>query len=48
MVHVITTKMMIRATIPTRAKTPPSREGFCKNDVGGAAVGDAAGGVLVT
>lgn len=44
----MTTKTMMRATIPTRVKTPASKEGFCKNDVGGAAVADAGDSVLVT
>lgn len=47
MVHVTSTKMMMRAAIPTRVKTPPSKEGFCKNDLGGATVADGAGTVLV-
>jgi hypothetical protein len=41
-------KTMMRTTIPTRVKMPASKEGFCKNEVGGAAVVDAAGSVLVT
>ena len=41
------TKMIMRAAMPTSVKTPASKEGFCKNEVGGAAVEDAAGSVLV-